>query len=362
VAPVPHGLGLSRRTCVTRLRFVLSPSSGLAIAVVGATGMVGQEALRVLAQRGVPAERVRALASERSAGLDVAYDGTRLPVRPLDENSFAGVDLALFMAGSDVALMYAPVAVEAGALVVDNSSAWRMKDNVPLVVPEVNAADIGDNEGIIANPNCCTIPLTVVLEPIRKHAGLERVLVSTYQSASGHGRKLVDELSDQVQAVAGGRPASATVYDHQLVHNVVPGEWTPEAEGYNEEEWKIVKETRKILHDPKLRIAATCVRVPVPVAHAESVFVETSEMLSVEVARELLGSAPGIIVEDDAHAGIYPTPHDVAGKDEVYVGRIRPDLSHSHGLALWVVADNLRKGAALNAVQVAEKAIEAGVL
>jgi aspartate-semialdehyde dehydrogenase len=324
--------------------------------------MVGQEALKILAQRGVPAAQVRALASERSAGLDVAYNGGRIAVQPLGEKSFDGVDLALFMAGSDVALMYAPVAVEAGALVVDNSSAWRMKDNVPLVVPEVNAEDIADNEGIIANPNCCTIPLTVVLEPIRKAAGIERVLVSTYQSASGHGRKLVDELADQVQSLAGGRPPSATVYDHQLLHNVVPGEWTPEGEGYNEEEWKIVKESRKILHDPNLRIAATCVRVPVPVAHAESVFVETGEMLSVEACREVLGSAPGVIVQDDSHAGIYPTPHEVAGKDEVYVGRIRPDLSHSHGLALWLVADNLRKGAALNAVQVAEKAIEAGVL
>ena len=324
--------------------------------------MVGQEALRILAQRGVPADRVRALASERSAGLEVPYDGSRLPVTPLDESAFAGIDLALFMAGADVALMYAPAAVEAGALVVDNSSAWRMKDNVPLVVPEVNPGDIADNEGIVANPNCCTIPLTVVLEPIRKRAGVERVLVSTYQSASGHGRKLVDELEDQVQAVAAGRRPAATVYDHQLVHNVVPGEWTPEAEGYNEEEWKIVNEARKILHDPKLRIAATCVRVPVPVAHAESVFVETGEMLSVADCRELLGSAPGVIVEDDPHAGIYPTPHDVRGKDEVYVGRIRPDLSHSHGLALWIVADNLRKGAALNAVQVAEKAIESGVL
>ena len=341
---------------------MFSPSSRLNVAVVGATGMVGQEALRILAQRGVPAERVRALASERSTGLDLAYDGARLPVQTLDDGSFAGVDLALFMAGSDVALMYAPVAVEAGALVVDNSSAWRMKENVPLVVPEVNPDDIADNEGVVANPNCCTIPLTVVLEPIRRRAGVERVLVSTYQSASGHGRKLVDELSDQLQAVAAGRQPSATVYDHQLMHNVVPGEWTPDAEGYNEEEWKIVKESRKILHQPDLRIAATCVRVPVPIAHAESVYLETGDMLSVEDCRELLGSAPGIIVEDDAYAGIYPTPQQVAGRDEVYVGRIRPDLSHSHGLALWIVADNLRKGAALNAVQVAEKAMDLGVI
>jgi aspartate-semialdehyde dehydrogenase len=341
---------------------VLSPSSRLNIAVVGATGMVGQEALRILSQRGVPPERVRALASERSAGSDVAYDGSRLPVQPLAEGSFEGVDLALFMASSDVALLHAPLAVEAGALVVDNSSAWRMKENVPLVVPEVNPEDIADNEGIIANPNCCAIPLTVVLEPLRREAGVSRVLVSTYQSASGHGRKLVDELADQVQALAQGAKPQATVYDHQLLHNVVPGEWKPEAEGYNEEEWKIVKETRKILHDPDLRLAATCVRVPVPVAHALSVFVETGDMITAPDARVLLGSAPGIIVEDDLNAGIYPTPQEIAGRDEVYVGRIRPDLSHVRGLALWIVADNVRKGAALNAVQVAEKAIEQGIL
>ena len=324
--------------------------------------MVGQEALRILAQRGLPAARVTAIASERSAGTEIAYDGTKLQIRQLDDTAFAGVDLALFMAGSDVALMHAPAAVEAGALVVDNSSAWRMKDNVPLVVPEVNPEDITDNEGIIANPNCCAIPLTVVLQPLRGRVGVERVLVSTYQSASGHGRKLVDELDDQVQALAAGQQPAATVYDHQLLHNVVPGEWTPEAEGYNEEEWKIVHESRKILHEPGLRIAATCVRVPVPVAHAESVYVETAEIISADECRLLLGSAPGIIVEDDPRAGLYPTPNAIAGRDEVYVGRIRPDLSHSHGLALWIVADNLRKGAALNAIQVAEKAIEQGVL
>lgn len=341
---------------------MLSPSTRLNIAVVGATGMVGQEALRILADRGVPADRVIALASERSAGIDVAYNGSRLPVRQLDERAFDGVDLAIFSAGADVALVHGPAAVEAGALVVDNSSAWRMKENVPLVVPEVNAQDIADNEGIIANPNCCAIPLSVVLGPLSRQVGVQRVLVSTYQSASGHGRKLVDELADQVQSMAAGREPGATVYDHQLLHNVVPGEWAPEAEGYNEEEWKIVKESRKILHDPDLRLAATCVRVPVPVAHALSVFVETGEMLSAADCRVLLGSAPGIIVEDDPNAGIYPTPQAVAGRDEVYVGRIRHDISHVRGLALWVVSDNLRKGAALNAVQVAESAIEQGVL
>ena len=339
-----------------------TPISELSIAVVGATGMVGQQCLRILAERGVPAKRVKALASERSAGMDVAYNGSRIPIDVLDENAFRGLDLALFMASSDVALMYAPVAAEAGALVVDNSSAWRMKENVPLVVPEVNRDDIRDNEGIIANPNCCTIPLTVVLNPLRESVGVERVLVSTYQSASGAGKALVEELEDQTRAIAEGRRPEVNVYSHQLAYNVVPGGWKPEGEGYNEEETKIVNESRKILHEPGLRIAATCVRVPVPVGHGESVFVETSDMITAADARTLLGNSPGIVVEDDPHARLYPTPNEVAGRDEVYVGRIRNDLSHSHGLALWIVSDNLRKGAALNAIQVAEQAAEMGVL
>jgi aspartate-semialdehyde dehydrogenase len=338
------------------------PSHPINVAVVGVTGLVGQEMLKVLSQRHFPARSVRAIASERSAGLEVAYNGSRLKVEPLDDHAFDGVDVALFAASADVALIHAPAAVEAGALVVDNSSAWRMKENVPLVVPEVNSADIKESEGIIANPNCCAIPLTVVLEPLRKRAGLERVHVATYQSASGAGKALVEELEEQTKAIAAGKPAAVNVYSHQLEHNVVPGGWKPESEGYNEEEMKIVQETRKILHQPDLPIAATCVRVPVPVGHGEAVFVELGAMLSASDCRELLGSAPGIVVEDDPKAKLYPTPANVAGKDEVYVGRIRPDLSSSRGLALWVVSDNLRKGAALNAVQIAERALELGVI
>jgi aspartate-semialdehyde dehydrogenase len=335
---------------------------GLSVAIVGATGMVGQEMCRVLGQRKFPVGKLKALASERSAGLTVKCDGDTVEVETLDEGSFEGVDLALFSAGADISLMYAPVAVESGAMVIDNSSAWRMKENVPLVVPEVNAGDIRENEGIIANPNCCTIPLTVVLEPLRREAGIDRVLVSTYQSASGAGKKLVDELDEQTKAIATGRTPEVTVYTHQLAHNVVPGGWKSAQEGYNEEEIKVVQETRKILHEPGLRIAATCVRVPVPVSHGESVFVETERMISAEEARTLLGNSPGVIVEDDPAARIYPTPASVAGKDEVYVGRIRNDLSSSRGLALWIVSDNVRKGAALNAVQIAERVMEMGGL
>jgi aspartate-semialdehyde dehydrogenase len=324
--------------------------------------MVGNEILRVLAQRDFPSARVVALASERSKGLTVPYNGQSLEVQEINESAFKGIDLALFAASGDIGLMYGPVAAESGALVIDNSSAWRMKENVPLVVPEVNAEDIRENEGIIANPNCCAIPLTVVLNPLREKAGLERVLVSTYQSASGAGRQLVDELEEQTRAIAEGKTPPVAAYPRQLAHNVVPGGWHPEAGGYNEEEVKIVNETRKILHEPELRIAATCVRVPVPVGHGESVFVETKEKITADEARTLLGSAPGVIVQDDPHARLYPTPNDVAGKDEVYVGRIRDDGSTRHGLLLWIVSDNLRKGAALNAVQIAEQAIEMGVV
>jgi aspartate-semialdehyde dehydrogenase len=337
-------------------------SKRLNVAVVGATGMVGQEMLRVLAQRRFPSNQVIALASERSEGMTVSYNGSSLKIEHLDENAFKGVDVALFAASGDIALMYGPIAAEAGALVIDNSSAWRMKENVPLVVPEVNGDDIRANEGIIANPNCCAIPLTVVLNPLKKAAGLERVLVSTYQSASGAGRALVDELEEQTRAIADGKEPPVDAYPYQLAYNVVPGGWRPEADGYNEEEVKIVNETRKIMHMPELRITATCVRVPVPVGHGESVFLETTKKITADEARTLLGSAPGVIVEDDPHARIYPTPHGVAGKDEVYVGRIRNDASTANGLVLWLVSDNLRKGAALNAVQIAERAIEMGVM
>ena len=337
-------------------------SKRLNVAVVGATGMVGHEMLRILAQRRFPSARVRALASERSKGLTISYNGSSLEIEPLNEQAFKGVDVALFAASVDIALMYGPLAVEAGSLVIDNSSAWRMKENVPLVVPEVNREDIRDNEGIIANPNCCAVPLTVVLHPLRQAVGIERVLVSTYQSASGAGRALVEELEEQTKAIAGGKEPQVAAYPYQLAYNVVPGGWRPELGGYNEEEVKIVNETRKILHMPELRIVATCVRVPVPVGHGESVFVETGMKITADEARTLLGSAPGVIVEDDPHAKIYPTPHHGAGQDEVYVGRIRNDSSSERGLALWLVSDNLRKGAALNAVQIAEHALDMGVI
>src|SRR5207249_640646 len=312
--------------------------------------MVGGEMLRVLAQRDFPSERIVALASERSKVLTVSYNGESLNVAEVKESAFKGIDVALFAASGDIALMYGPAAAESGALVIANSSAWRMKENVPLVVPEVNAEDIRQNEGIIANPNCCAIPLAVALNPLKKAVGLERVLVSTYQSASGAGRALVDELEEQTRAIADGKEPPVVAYPYQLAYNVVPGGWRLETDGYNEEEVKIVNETRKILHEPELRITATCVRVPVPVGHGESVFLETTEKITADDARVLLGMAPGVIVQDDPQAKLYPTPHGVVGKDEVFVGRIREDSSTRNGLLLWIVSDNLRKGAALNAV------------
>ncbi len=339
-----------------------SPDRGLNVAVVGATGMVGQEMLRVLKQRKFPVARLKALASERSAGTDVAWNGGSVPVEVLGEGSFAGVDVALFSAGAGVSRTYAPVAAAAGALVIDNSSAWRMTDGVPLVVPEVNEDDIRTARGIVANPNCCAIPLTVVLEPLRRAAGLERVVVATYQSASGAGRALVDELEEQTRAVAAGREPEAREYPHQLAMNVVPGGWTMEQGGFNEEEVKIAGETRKILHLPELGVVATCVRVPVAIGHGEAVFLETERALGVEEARDVLRGARGVVVQDGPGGQDYPTPAAVAGTDEVYVGRVRQDPSSRHGLVLWVVADNLRKGAALNAVQIAERALELGML
>lgn len=332
------------------------------VAVVGATGVVGREMLRVLAGREFPAAHVHAVATQRSAGSSLPYDGHELTVEAIRPEVFDGIQLALFSAGAGASREWAPIAVERGALVVDNSSAWRMAENCPLVVPEVNPGDIADSEGIVANPNCCAIPLSMVLDVIRKQAGLGRVVVSTYQAASGAGRKLVDELSEQTRAVAAGAEPRAETYPKPLAYNVVPGGWKPAADGYNEEEVKIVAETRKILHEPELPVAVTCVRVPVPTGHGEAVFIETEDELTPERAREVLAAAPGIQVEDDYATQTYPTPAEAAGRDEVFVGRIRRDTSVEHGLALWLVSDNLRKGAALNAVQVAEKAIELGVL
>ena len=329
------------------------------IAVIGATGAVGGITLQLLRERGYG--QVRVLASGRSAGRQL--EGGAVVDEATPEVLAAGdIDLAFFSVGTAASRELVPHAVRGGAVAVDKSSAYRLQDGIPLVVPEVNGERALEHDGIVANPNCCAIPLTVILNPLKKKAGLERVLVSTYQSASGAGRALVDELEEQTKAIAAGTEPPVAAYPYQLAYNVVPGGWRPESGGYNEEEVKIVNETRKILHEPELRITATCVRVPVPIGHGESVFIETAEKLTADEARELLATSPGVVVEDDPHAKLYPTPHGVAGKDEVFVGRIRDDASARHGLVLWIVSDNLRKGAALNAVQIAEQAIQMGVV
>lgn len=333
------------------------PTDGPRVAVVGATGAVGTRMLEILEQRGFAAAEVVPFASERSAGNALACGrfGT-LEVRTLSERSVEGFDLALFSAGSAVSSVWAPRFAAAGAVVVDNSSRWRMEPGVPLVVTEVNPEALEDHRGIVANPNCSAMQLVVALAPIHAAAGLERVVVSTYQSTSGTGVRAVRELEQQTRAIVDGRePAPPEVYAHQIAFNALPQvERFEDGDDYTTEERKVISETRKIMRLAELRIGVTCVRVPVMVSHSESVNVETRDELSPERCREVLAEAPGIAVVDDPAAGRYPLPIDAAGRDEVFVGRVRRDPSNERTLNLWVVADNLRKGAALNAVQIAE--------
>ncbi len=324
------------------------------VAVVGATGAVGSEMLAVLEERKFPVEDVRPLASSRSAGGTVSFRGDDVSVQLLTRDSFQGIDVALFSAGAGVSKEYAPIAVEAGAVVIDNSSAWRMDPQVPLVVPEVNSHDLEAHRGIIANPNCSTIQMVVVLKPLHDHAAITRVVVSTYQSVSGTGREAMDELAEQCRQLLSFGDVKSTVYPHQIAFNCLPhiDDFVPS--GYTREEMKMVNETRKILGDHSIGVSATTVRVPVFVGHAESVNVETRKKVSVEETRAILSTAPGVQLYDDPSRGLYPLQIHAVGTDAVFVGRIREDDTIPNGLNLWVVADNLRKGAALNAVQIAE--------
>jgi aspartate-semialdehyde dehydrogenase len=343
---------------------------GLRVGVVGATGVVGRTMLKVLEERNFPVDELRPLASKKSAGKAVIFRGRQVTVVEAHRETFAGLDVVLFSAGATASRNLAPQAVDAGAVVIDNSSAWRLDPAIPLVVPEVNPEAARGHNGIIANPNCCAIPLTVVLKPINYLSPLRRVVVDTYQAASGAGRKLVDELIAQRSQLAGGQPATANVYPHVLEGNVVPGGWImdktmpplappvfedPDAAfAYNQEELKVIAETRKILGLPQLAIAVTTVRVPVETGHSESVWIETERSLSPADVRAHLAGSPGIIIRDDPKDQVYPLSLEAAGRDEVFVGRIRRDLSHERGTALFLASDNLRKGAATNAIQVAE--------
>lgn len=332
------------------------------VAVVGATGAVGETMLSVLAERKFPAREVVALASERSAGMEVAFGDDEVMVHDLASFDPAGVDIALFSAGGDISKAYAPKFAAAGAVVIDNSSAFRMDPDVPLVVSEVNPDAAKQRpRGIIANPNCSTMQLMVALAPIHRAAGIERINVATYQSVSGTGRRALEELGRQTAGLLNFQPVEPEVYPVQIAFNVIPhgGDFTDN--GYTTEEMKLVHETRRILGDDAIRVNATVVRVPVFYGHSEAVNVETRDKLAAADVRELLRAAPGIEVVDEPVDGGYPTPvTHASGKDAVYVGRIRDDLSHARGLNLWVVSDNIRKGAALNAVQIAELLVAEG--
>lgn len=326
------------------------------VAIVGATGAVGEQIREVLEERQFPVGELLLLASERSAGEFLEFRGRRRRVEVLGEDSFTGIDIALFSAGSSVSAKFAPAAVSAGAVVIDNTANFRMASDVPLVVPEVNAHAIGGYRarGIIANPNCSTIQMVVALKPIHDAARIKRVVVSTYQSVSGAGRQAIEELSQQVAALFNGRDVEKRKFPHQIAFNCIPHIDVFMDDGYTKEEWKMIHETRKILDEPSLPVTATTVRVPVFCGHSESINLETENKLTAVEVKALLGEAPGIIVADDPANNLYPLALDAAGTDATYVGRIREDHSVPNGINLWVVSDNLRKGAALNAVQIAE--------
>ncbi len=328
------------------------------VAVVGATGAVGNEMVAVLEERSFPVEKLRLFASERSEGKTLQFEGSEIPVETLNEDSFKGIDIALFSAGAEGSKIWAPVAAKSGCVVVDNSSQWRMEPDVPLVVPEVNPHDLKWHKGIIANPNCSTIQMVVVLKPIHDVARIKRVVVTTFQSVSGTGKKAMDELLQQTTDLLNFREIKCNVYPHQIAFNCLPHIDKFLENGYTKEEMKMVNETRKIMGDDSIRVTATTVRVPVFRCHSESVNIETEKKISANEVRALLAETPGVIVFDAPGKNIYPLAVDIAGKDEVYIGRIREDESIDNGINMWIVADNLRKGAALNAVQIAEKLIE----
>ncbi len=334
------------------------------IAVVGATGAVGEIMRQVLEEHAFPCRAVKFLASERSAGKPLTFRGQVHPVEPLRPEAFAGVDIVLSSTPAAVSREYSPIAARAGAVVIDNSSAWRMDPEVPLVVPEVNADALHHiPKGIVANPNCSTIQMVVALKPLHDLARIKRVVVATYQASSGKGATGLRELDAQVSAVGRGEAVpAAKAHAAQLAGNVLPHDWKAGDEGYTEEEWKMIRETRKIMGDDSIQVSPTTARVPVRIGHSEAINLEFHNPITPEQAREALRRAPGIVLLDDAGRGEVPLALSAAGRDEVFVGRIRRDPTVPHGLNLWVVADNLRKGAATNAVQIAEVLVQRGWL
>ena len=324
------------------------------VAVVGATGAVGEEVLRVLERRAFPVGELRLLASARSAGKSLTFRGQEIPIQELSSESFRKIDFAIFSAGAGRTREFAPAAMRAGAVVIDNSSAFRMDPTVPLVVPEINPGDLQNHQGLIANPNCTAAILGTVLWPLHRAARITRIIVSTYQSASGAGARAMEELKAQVEQFVREQPITREVFPHQIAFNVFSHNTEVQDNGYNDEENKVIKEIRKMFHEPELPITATCIRVPVLRAHSESVVIETARRLTPEEAREILSAAPGVRVVDDRARNHFPMPLEASGELDVLVGRIREDLSHPHGLALFISGDQLLKGAAWNAVQIAE--------
>jgi aspartate-semialdehyde dehydrogenase len=331
---------------------------GYKVAILGATGMVGQEFVKVLEQRNFPMDSIILLASDRSAGKRMFVSHREILVEEVTPKSFKDIDIALFSAGTEVSRYFSPIAAQAGAVVIDNSSAFRMDPKVPLVVPEINVDDIKWHKGIIANPNCSTIQIVVALYPLHKVNPIKRIIVVTYQSVSGTGAAAVEELTEQAKQVLEGQTTVPHVYPHQIAFNLLPEIDVFLDNDYTKEEWKMVEETRKIMHADDIAISAMCVRVPVFIGHSEAVHVEFSQPMSPDEARRILAQAPGVKVLDDPAISLYPQPWSAAGTDDVFVGRIHRDASHTCGLVMWVVADNIRKGAALNAVQIAEEMIK----
>jgi aspartate-semialdehyde dehydrogenase len=338
--------------------------AGYRVGVVGATGLVGTTILELLAERGFPATEIVPFASARSAGRELEWNGSTIVCRELSEESIQGLDVVLSSAGGAISAEWTPRLVAAGAVVVDNTSHWRMHDDVPLVVAEVNPEALDGHNGIIANPNCSTMQMVVALKPLFDEAGIERLVISTYQAVSGTGKAAIDELMEQSHAILHGQPVvKPAIYPQQIAFNVLAQAGSfPAGDDHTDEERKLINETRKILGDQEIRVSATCARVPVVSGHSEAVNVETRRPLSPERARELLAAAPGVTVVDDPAAGRYPMAIDATGRDDVFVGRIRRDPGNEQALDLWVVSDNLRKGAATNTVQLAELLVERGLL
>jgi len=331
---------------------------GYKLAIVGANGMVGQEFIKVLEQRDFPMSSISLFESDRFAGKKLFVAHQEVRVSETTPESFHGIDIALFAAGTEISHYFSPIAAQSGTVVIDNSAAFRMVPTVPLVVPEVNPEDIKWHQGIIANPNCSTIQMVVALYPLHKVNPIKRIIVDTYQAVSGTGSAAVEELTTQARQILDGQSAIPHVYPHQIAFNLLPEIDVFLDNGYTKEEWKLSEETKKIMHAADIAVSATCVRVPVFTGHGEAIHVEFSQPMSPDEAKRILNQAPGVKVLDDPAISLYPQPWSADGTDEVFVGRIRQDASHPRGLIMWVVADNLRKGAALNAVQIAEEAIK----